>query len=274
MSSLVTYESYVDKCAGLFCQRLHEMSSPKGVSPPVDIGHWFQCYAFDVIGMITYSKRMGFLDKGEDIGKIIENIENHMSYATKVGVYSYLHQFVAPIRNRLGNRGTGRQYIVEFTKQCMAEHQSKPKAIALNYSDNMPQGAGNLDFLSKFLAKNTAENSTFTHYHILAGCVSNMVAGSDTTAISLSAVLYHLLRSPDKLAKLRNEIDQSFSEQTIPSNGIGFQDSLGRPYLQAVIKEALRMHPATGLPLERVVPESGATIGGRFFPAGVGIIFA
>ncbi|CAJ0553118.1 Ff.00g116300.m01.CDS01 [Fusarium sp. VM40] len=95
-----------------------------------------------------------------------------------------------------------------------------------------------------------------------------MVAGSDTTAISLSAVLYHLLRSPDKMAKLRNEIDQSFSEQTIPSNGIGFQDSLGRPYLQAVIKEALRMHPATGLPLERVVPESGATIGGRFFPAG------
>lgn len=40
-------------------------------------------------------------------------------------------------------------------------------------------------------------------------------------------------------------------------------------YLQAVIKEALRMHPATGLPLERVVPAGGATISGYFFPEGV-----
>jgi hypothetical protein len=41
------------------------------------------------------------------------------------------------------------------------------------------------------------------------------------------------------------------------------------PYLQAVMKEALRMHPATGLPLERVVPAGGATICDQFFPEGV-----
>jgi cytochrome P450 len=41
------------------------------------------------------------------------------------------------------------------------------------------------------------------------------------------------------------------------------------PYLQAVIKEALRLHPAAALPLERVVPEGGATITGSFFPEGV-----
>ena len=40
------------------------------------------------------------------------------------------------------------------------------------------------------------------------------------------------------------------------------------PYFQAVIKEAMRLHPATGLPLWRVVPEGGATISGRYFPAG------
>lgn len=41
------------------------------------------------------------------------------------------------------------------------------------------------------------------------------------------------------------------------------------PYLQACIKESLRLHPATGLPLARVVPEGGATISETFFPAGV-----
>lgn len=40
-------------------------------------------------------------------------------------------------------------------------------------------------------------------------------------------------------------------------------------YLQASIKEALRLHPATGLPLARVVPEGGATLSGTYFPAGV-----
>lgn len=50
---------------------------------------------------------------------------------------------------------------------------------------------------------------------------------------------------------------------------VTFVDSQQMTYLQAVIKEALRMHPATGLPLSRVVPRGGATISGQFFPEGV-----
>ncbi|KAJ4193595.1 hypothetical protein NW755_003589 [Fusarium falciforme] len=49
---------------------------------------------------------------------------------------------------------------------------------------------------------------------------------------------------------------------------IPFKDTQSMPYLQACIKESLRLHPATGLPLARVVPEGGATITGTFFPAG------
>ena len=40
------------------------------------------------------------------------------------------------------------------------------------------------------------------------------------------------------------------------------------PYFQTVMKEALRMHSATGLALWRVVPAGGAEISGRFFPEG------
>jgi cytochrome P450 len=45
--------------------------------------------------------------------------------------------------------------------------------------------------------------------------------------------------------------------------------ALRMPYLQAVIKEALRMHPATGLPLGRVVPKGGSVIAGKYFAEGV-----
>lgn len=32
----------------------------------IDLEHWLQCYAFDVIGEITFGKRFGFLDLGLD----------------------------------------------------------------------------------------------------------------------------------------------------------------------------------------------------------------
>ncbi len=48
-----------------------------------------------------------------------------------------------------------------------------------------------------------------------------------------------------------------------------FAQAQNMPYLQAVLKEALRMHPATGLPLGRSVPEGGAVIAVKMFPAGV-----
>lgn len=40
------------------------------------------------------------------------------------------------------------------------------------------------------------------------------------------------------------------------------------PYLDACIKEALRMTPAIGIPLERVAPKEGVEICGKYFEGG------
>jgi cytochrome P450 len=37
------------------------------------------------------------------------------------------------------------------------------------------------------------------------------------------------------------------------------------------MKEALRIHPATGLPMQRVVPAEGTTIAGHFIPGGASV---
>lgn len=152
---------------------------------------------------------------------------------------------------------------MNFTKARIAERRSAPDPLPRKLDEVV-----SADFLTKFLSKHTEDPEAFSMYHVLMGCTSNMVAGSDTTAISLSAVLYYLLRHPDVLQRLREELEQ-WQEKGPPSKYVTFKESQGMPYLQAVIKEALRMHPAVGLPLERVVPPGGAEICNRFFPMGV-----
>ena len=43
MSSLKSYETYVDECIDIFEKRLNEMADHGNA---VDMGHWFLCYAF------------------------------------------------------------------------------------------------------------------------------------------------------------------------------------------------------------------------------------
>jgi cytochrome P450 len=97
---------------------------------------------------------------------------------------------------------------------------------------------------------------------------SNIFAGSDTTAISTRAIIYYLLKNPATLDRLREEIDEK-KRQGALSDLVKLKEADGMPYLQAVMYEALRLHPAVGMSLPRVVPEGGCEIGGTFLPAGV-----
>ena len=71
--------------------------------------------------------------------------------------------------------------------------------------------------------------------------------------------------NPSTLARLRVELSEA-------SDSLGsmasWKQARGLPYLDAVIKEAGRLHPSFGLPYERVVPAGGATICGSYLPEG------
>ncbi|KAG4292439.1 hypothetical protein FPRO06_13692 [Fusarium proliferatum] len=67
--------------------------------------------------------------------------------------------------------------------------------------------------------------------------------------------------------KLRQELGDARASGHI-SNPITFREAQGLPYLQAVIKEGLRLHPAVGFTMPRVVPKGGKKLAGRVFPEG------
>ncbi|KAJ3980366.1 cytochrome P450 [Lentinula detonsa] len=88
---------------------------------------------------------------------------------------------------------------------------------------------------------------------IISEAMGHMIAGSDTSSISLSYFLWELSRRPDIAAKLQAELDEAMpNAHVIPD--ISVLQSL--PYLNAFIKEGLRVYSAAPSPLERVVPES------------------
>lgn len=89
-----------------------------------------------------------------------------------------------------------------------------------------------------------------------------ILAGSDTTSSLLAGVTFYLLKNPDTLNKLQEELHAKFS---CLSDITG--DSTDKlPYLKAVIKEGLRLAPPIPFGLQRVSP--GATIDGHFIPKG------
>ena len=99
---------------------------------------------------------------------------------------------------------------------------------------------------------------------------SNIFAGSDSTSVSISAFLYHVLRNPECKRKLIEEVDASAKANNI-SHGTVFDLEVinNMPYLQACMYEALRCHPAVGVSLGRVVPPAGLKIGEQYIPGGV-----
>ena len=94
-------------------------------------------------------------------------------------------------------------------------------------------------------------------------------AGSDTTAVSLRAILYYLMRSPRCYEILQREIDTFYDENQIDSKTpLTWAQAQRMPYFQACVKEALRLHPAVGYVLPRTVPPGGRVVAGEKFAAG------
>ena len=269
MTSLVSYETFVDDCASIFESRLREIAES---GETINMGHWFQCYAFDVIACITFGERFGFLDHGEDIDGIMVALNRTMKYSTLIGIFPRMHPLLFNTAAKFPWSGAqGRIYIMNFVQKQIERRRTERKLRAEQNGKSQAKEhdeGGPEDFLEKMMNASEDDASKITPYHIFMMGLSNIIAGSDTTAISLSAILYYLLKNPETMRKLKQEITE-FERRGQSSNPeITFKESQAMPYLQAVMKESLRLHPATGLPLWRVVPKGGAEISQRYFPAG------
>lgn len=94
------------------------------------------------------------------------------------------------------------------------------------------------DILSLLMAARQEDGSPLPRNHLRDELITLLFAGHETTGLSLAWALYHLHRSPEVLAKLREEL--AAHPQAVTSQ----PDVLTQlPYLTAVCHETLRLHP-------------------------------
>jgi cytochrome P450 len=251
MSSLVSYEPFVDKVNGEFMAALGKHAEYERT---FDLFTWMQFYAFDVIGEITLGRSFGLLEAGYDKDGLLHAAHvGILTYGSTIGLVPEINPWLLWVCKFLP---------IETPWDVM-------QRVIVGEIGARMQGASfsdRNDFLAKCidLTKDGKMDQAST-----SGVIgSNIGAGSDTTGISLTAVLYFLMKNPDCLQKVRDEVDAAALYGNL-STPVTFQEGQKLSYLQATIKEALRLHPAVGQILSRVVPEGGAQLAGRYFPAGV-----
>lgn len=180
-----------------------------------------------------------------------------MVYGSRIGIFAEYHWIISKIARTLR---------IPIPFDLISNYiigKIKARTSSVGTSDKP-----GTDFLSQLLIRFNAGRVNYTDIFNSIG--ANIAAGSDTTAISLSAIFYHLLQNTDKLQRLEDEIGTVMKELgRFTGDPVTYRESQQMVYLQACIKEALRLHPATGYPLLRVVPQGGATLAGKFFPQGV-----
>lgn len=72
MSRIMTLEHFVDRTLKVLFQQLdHRFVETKQV---FDLGDWVQYFAFDVMGTLTFSRRYGFLEQGQDVDGLLDSI--------------------------------------------------------------------------------------------------------------------------------------------------------------------------------------------------------
>jgi cytochrome P450 len=125
------------------------------------------------------------------------------------------------------------------------------------------------DMMASFITHGLSERD------LISESILQILAGADTSATAIRATLLHIITHPSVYQSLQAEIDKGVQDGCISSHVIRETEAAEMPYLQAVIKEGLRIWPpVTGL-LSKVVPEQGdeVEIDGKklFIPGGTNV---
>ncbi|KAJ6111538.1 hypothetical protein N7523_007599 [Penicillium sp. IBT 18751x] len=246
-SSLHQHEGLIEGRVRMAISKMAKENKSRGVA---DVFKWWLFMATDIIGELSFGESFRMLEAGEktqyslDLERVSALQPIRTTFPTMVKLGNY---FPLPI--------------FKHTQECgkrMAMYASQSVDRYKKMIDENPSNPKKTLFTKLF----DTEKSGVSSDDIKKEAQGYIVAGSDTTAVTLTYLTYAVCgdsRIRDKLA----------AEVAALSEPIHDNDLRNLPYLNMVINETLRLHTAVPFGLPRTVPSEGANFNGYLLPSGV-----
>ncbi|KAJ5620039.1 hypothetical protein N7510_004023 [Penicillium lagena] len=228
---------------------------------PMDLAKKVQYFTLDVISSVGLGKAFGMLQSDHDVDDYLSSSEEGLAIgntALAMG-FSWITQapfigrFIAP--SPKDNNGFGRMMAACF------------RLVDERAASSVDERS---DMLASFMRHGLKGDELRTE------ALEQIIAGSDTTAGAIRGTLLHIMTNPRVYFRLQREVDDAVRRGHAPSAGEGLISAAQArqlPYLQAVIREALRVWPPVANIFSRDVPAGGDTVivdgESVFLPGGV-----
>ncbi|KAI0363647.1 cytochrome P450 [Pilatotrama ljubarskyi] len=255
-----------------------EVTKQGGVAK-MDMYNWMHRIALDIIGEAAFGCSIDSLNVEQKPNALCDAFRLVSQSVTRMSLFPML-RFFFPVLRVLPEEQSRRFVKARETMSDFARKRLKEKREELQYSiSGKPIRRRRGDFLSLIVEANVG-TSPPDRYRLSeeASIDGNfLVAGHETTSSMLSWLFYALARHPLVQEKVRREL---FS---IPTERPTIEELNSLPYLDAVLREAVRLHPPVPstvrfakqddlLPLGEPVYIGGQTHDHVFVPSGTPVI--
>ncbi|KAJ7021163.1 cytochrome P450 [Mycena alexandri] len=249
-SNLAKLQPEIGDATGQMIDTLHGLPA----HTPLDTLSLFRHLALDIIVSSSYGFRLGAIRKWaleaeEGLTVAIGDFPKRGILRSAVPTWAW--NLVCQIPNaRLKLLCDSDKIMAEFVSTRVYEMRAQLNA---GKDSSFSEDTEKSFLLPRLLAYKYPSGETMPESDVISESMGHMVAGTDTTSISLAYFFFELTRRHDILRKLQNEIDAVMPDPSaIPD--IKILNSM--EYLNAFIKEGLRLYGAAPSLLERVVPVS------------------
>ncbi|CAO3635624.1 unnamed protein product [Cunninghamella blakesleeana] len=229
-------------------------ANPNGQAP-FDIWKGFQCYSLDVVGSTMFNGSFNLI-KNES-HPVPDAIAYEMRFSAKLLNRPWLIKLL-----NFGRRG-----------KTIKSHPAITKFMTEVIENRVKGGQKRNDILQILLDTQLSEDpkDRLSDIEIITETILFLIAGSETTSNSLGFAIIELIRHPEALKKLQEEIDTI--EFPDPSRPVFNHDQLKNlPYLNAVMNETFRTRSVPASGLDRIC-DKDVVLGGKLFvPKGTKII--
>ncbi|KAL0068197.1 hypothetical protein AAF712_004857 [Marasmius tenuissimus] len=223
----------VNKAAEL----LEALNMRAKVGLEVDLVQWFNFFAFDFMAEMSFSGGSDMLKDGRDTHGLIQLIQDGgwaSQLASQVPWLTYLATFLPP-------------------------NNTKLQRFAASWCDmRIKKGAERRDLWYHLTDEAGHEQAKPTPTVVASDSVLAIIAGSDTTAASMSNFIWCILAHPEAYKRVREEVDKEFPQGTDPL--LDTSRYGGMKFMNACINESLRLLPPVPTNGPRIVPKGS---GGR-----------